>query len=75
MRFVDVFDLPEERPKRIVIAGLSFFGALILTGVWIAGSGALERMRQLSPETYAKLSAALGARERIKEKSSESSST
>jgi len=69
--------VPEKkaRPKRIVVAGLSFFGALILTGVWIAGSGALERMHQLSPETYAKLNTALGGREPKKEKSSESSST
>lgn len=55
-------DVPEkkDRPKRIIVAALSFGAALILVSLWIIGSTGIDRMKELNPETYHKLSTALG---------------
>ncbi len=58
--------VPEKkaRPKRIIIAGLSLLGTLILACVWILGSAALKRMKEIDPVNYRRLSDALSGKKR-----------
>jgi len=54
----------KDRPKRAVIAVLTTISAFIILSIWVILSSALTKMRIENPDSYEKLTTALGGKKR-----------